>query len=83
MIIDIIFLIISIIFSVFGYSTFVNFCVYYEPKKCDVTIIKSVSSSNIYGNPYREININEDNYNISKENDSKKKEGGTYELLLA
>ena len=83
MITDIIFLIISIIFSVFGYSTFVNFFVYYKPKKCDVTIIKSVSSSNIYGNPYREININEDNYNISKENDSKKKAGGAYELLLA
>ena len=80
---DILYLIISIIFSLFGYSTFVNFFVYYKEEYCEVTIKKSVASSNIYGNPYREININEDNYNISKENDRKKKAGGAYELLLA
>ena len=63
--IDLLYLLIAFIFSIIGFSSFVNFFAYYEEKKVNVTIIKSIASSDIYENPYTEQIINEDKINIS------------------
>ena len=47
---DLINLLITFIFSTIGYSSIVNFCVYYEEKDVKATIIKSISNSNISNN---------------------------------
>ena len=47
---DLINLLITFIFSTIGYSSVVNFCVYYEEKDVKATIIKSISNSNISNN---------------------------------
>ena len=63
--IDLLYLLIAFIFSIIGFSSFVNFFAYYEEKKVNVTIIKSIANSDIYENPYTEQIINEDKINIS------------------
>ena len=66
---DLICLFIAFIFSIIGYSSIVNFFVYYDEIIVDVTILKSISSSNIYNNPYKKKNIIDDRINISSNKD--------------
>ena len=61
---DLICLLLTFIFSTIGYSSIVNFCAYYEEKDVKATIIKSISSNNIYGNTYDGQNNSVSNLNI-------------------
>ena len=65
---DLIYLLITFIFSTIGYSTLVNFFVFHEEKEVKATIIKTIASSNIYGNSYSGQNNNVNNLNIYNNN---------------
>ena len=80
---NILFLCIAFILTIFGFSSFVNFFIYYEEKEVDITLIKSIASSNRYENPFMEQTSFEDNINISGEKGTKTKAGQIYEPLMA
>ena len=80
---DLLYLLIAFIFSLIGFSSIVNFFIFYEERRVDVTIIKSIASSNIYENPYKEQAILEDSINISSNNKkNNNKYGKIYEPLI-
>ena len=80
---DLLYLLIAFIFSLIGFSSIVNFFIFYEERRVDVTIIKSIASSNVYENPYKEQAILEDSINISSNNKkNNNKYGKIYEPLI-
>ena len=81
--INLLYLFIAFIFTIFGYSSFVNFFIFYEEKEVDITLIKLVASSNKYENPYMEQTSFEDSNNISEEKGTKTKAGQIFEPLIA
>lgn len=62
---DLLYLLIAFIFTAFGYSSLVNFFIFYEQTQVNIPIIKSIASSNIYENSYKEKAILDDHINIS------------------
>lgn len=81
--INLIYLFIAFIFTIFGFSSFVNFFIFYEEKEVDITLIKSVASTNKYNNPYVEQTLVEDSINISDQKGNNTKAGQIYEPLIA
>ncbi len=73
---DLFIFIIAFFFSTIGYSSIVNFFTYNKKTQVDATIKKSISSSNIYENPYNEHSINEESINISSDETGDKNEAG-------
>ena len=81
--INLIYLFIAFIFTIFGFSSFVNFFIFYEEKEVDITLIKSVTSTNKYNNPYVEQTLVEDSINISDKKGNNTKAGQIFEPLIA
>ena len=81
--INLIYLFIAFIFTIFGFSSFVNFFIFYEEKEVDITLIKSVTSTNKYNNPYVEQTLVEDSINISDQKGNNTKAGQIFEPLIA
>ena len=74
---DLLYLLISFAICSFGFSSLVNFFVFWEYDFVSLVIIKSIASSNIYENPYMRQNKNGNGLNILSN-----KEGGKIENEL-
>ena len=80
---DLFIFIIAFFFSTIGYSSIVNFFTYNKKTQVDATIKKSISSSNIYENPYNEHSINDESIKISSNETGDENEAGQiYEPLM-
>jgi len=81
--INVLYLFAAFIFTIIGYSSFVNFFIFYKEEEVDTTLVKSIASSNKYENSYMEQTLFEDNINISGIKETKTKAGQIYEPLIA
>ena len=71
---DLLYLLISFAISSFGYSSLVNFFIFYKKEEVSLTIIKSIANSNIYENPYMKQNKDKNIFNISSDKGGGKSE---------